>query len=1007
MSFIFRKTSVLRLVFLLALSVSSANISKATHIFGADFYYSWVSGNTYTISLAVYGDCSGAAFPSLTSSMPEVEIWNNGNYQYTVFLQLTGPAVEVTPVCAGQIGNTTCNGGTVPGIKRYIYSVTVNLGSTSPNWLFRFNGEMSNNTQAGRSNIITNIAGSGTSLMVLEATLNNTLASNDAAVFTTIPTPFFCINIPAQYNSGAVDANGDSLTFSLVPGLEPSGTVVYPPPYSALQPLATAPGSFSFSNQTGQLDFTPNMIQNSLVVNKVFEYRNGVLVGTCMREMVFVVLNTCNNNAPTGVLNNPNGVVFSGGNTITVCETQGAFSFNINATDPDMNVVNVVVAGPPSGATVSTLANNTLAPIITFAWNTSGVALGTYTFYVTYTDNGCPLSSKQTVAYSIHVVPKREFTYAQITPATCVAKAKFTITTTGSQPASMTVTQGAATILNFNGFSGTHTDSLIPGTYTIRVSSGVGCYKDTIMTIAPPPLVGLSAAISHPFCSGSNNGSVTLNPSGGTSPFQFALGIGPFGSSATFGGLGPGSYAFTVRDAYHCIGSQQVVLVPVSSITVAAARRNATCSTLDDGQVTLFPDNGSAPYSFAIGSGPYGPSAVFGGLTAGSYTFHIKDALNCVKDTVITILDSLSVTAGIVVTTPLCFGQANGSFTLSGSGGGTPYTFAIGTQSYSSSSVISGLAAGSYVLHVKDANGCIKDTFATIGQPSVLVPAVLPTAPLCFEGTDGQVQVSVSGGTPAYTFAADAGPYGSSSLITGLSAGAHTIHIKDANGCLKDTVVTISQPAPIVANYLLKDPLCAGNSTGEIQVVASGGTPGYSYAANGGVFQTSFILAGMQAGAHQVIIQDANGCLLDTTLVLADPPAVFLLVNNLVNPTCLGYKDGSVVLGGTGGNPPYQYSSDNISYTSQSQFASLGAGSHQFFIRDGHGCIHDTTILLTGLPPLFIDSLDLKHVSCNGAADGQVLIYASGGVPAYSYSIDGKVAVSSPLFAGLPAADYA
>ncbi|MBZ0099146.1 MAG: hypothetical protein K8F30_08685, partial [Taibaiella sp.] len=335
----------------------------ATHIYGADLFYTHVTGNTYRVSLNVYGDCAGSAFPALSTATAQVIVFN-GSSTYTT-LTLTGQSptngVEVTPVCPSQINNTKCSSPTNPwpGVKKFVYEANVTLNTTSANWRFRFTGNMGASTSAGRSTNITNIAsGSSGTVMELEATLNNINGPNSSPTYTTIPTPFFCINKAGSYNPGTVDINSDSLTYALVPGLISSGTVTYLTGYSATAPLAVSTGSFSFNTQTGQLNFTPNLVQQSLVVNKVSEYKNGVLVGSSMREMTFVVLNNCNNNPPGGkITNNNTGTVNTAGTTIGVCQSAGPVTFNINATDLDTDVINVAYSGLPAGATY-TVTNN-------------------------------------------------------------------------------------------------------------------------------------------------------------------------------------------------------------------------------------------------------------------------------------------------------------------------------------------------------------------------------------------------------------------------------------------------------------------------------------------------------------------------------------------------------------------------------------------------------------------------------------------------------------------------
>jgi gliding motility-associated-like protein len=403
-----------RIVFIVGLLLSLVSFSfkaKATHISGADFYYTHLGGLTYQVTLVVYGDCGGSAFPSLASSTPEVQVYNNNTLFQTLNLGIQpGSGVEVTPVCPSQIGNTKCTNvnNVIPGIKKYIYSDIITLNATSTNWRFLFTGIMGNSTSAGRSNSITNLAATST-ITNLEATLNNTFATNSSPTFTVLPTPFFCINKPSNYNLGSVDIENDSLFFALVPGLTTGAVnVSYAPPYTAAAPLSTTAGTFSFSSSTGQLTFTPNIVQISLVVERVYEYRNGLLIGTSMREMNFIVFNNCNNNPPVGNISNVSTNAVQLTNTsLFICQQQPApLTFNINPTDLDGDKITITPSGLPAGLNAVITGNSTTNPSINFTWNTTNVAPGTYIFFLTFQDDGCPLSSKQTIAYTIIIRPK-------------------------------------------------------------------------------------------------------------------------------------------------------------------------------------------------------------------------------------------------------------------------------------------------------------------------------------------------------------------------------------------------------------------------------------------------------------------------------------------------------------------------------------------------------------------------------------------------------------------------
>lgn len=466
--------------------------TRASHTFGADFYYTHVSGNTYTIVLDVYGDCSGASFPNLPNSTPGVEVYDNGVLFQTLDLTLSGPGVEVTPVCPAQINNTTCNGGSIPGVKKFSYTGTVTLSGPSANWLFRFNGSMGFNLLAGRSNSMTNIlVPGGGSVMVLEATLNNTVAPNSSVNYTTIPTPFFCINIPTQYNPGAVDPNNDNLSFALVAGIQPAGNVTYISPYTASQPLGTAAGSFSFSNTTGQLNFTPNITQRSLVVYRVEEYRNGILVGTSMREMTFIVINTCNNNAPApGPITGLNLGVQTSPTEIQVCEgTTGTLNFNFTASDANNDHITITYAGLPAGATATISNNNTTAPQFNFSWNVNALATGNYTFYVTFKDDGCPLASTQTVAYTIVVAPFNSILNTGALSG-CINESNGVawVHPQGTGTYSYTWTDAGGNIIHQsqNNTTGDTVYTLASGTYSVHIINQFNCDKTIQITVPQP-----------------------------------------------------------------------------------------------------------------------------------------------------------------------------------------------------------------------------------------------------------------------------------------------------------------------------------------------------------------------------------------------------------------------------------------------------------------------------------------------------------------------------------------
>ncbi|RQO31469.1 hypothetical protein DBR32_05775 [Taibaiella sp. KBW10] len=393
------------------------NNAFASHVVGGEVTYKYVSStgtnHTYQVQIVIYGDCSGAAFGSFTgASSAGLNIYNAGALISTVNIPRVNAESDIliSPVCATQLTSTTCSpGGTIVGIKKFTFRGNIVLNGTSADWRFAFNSDLVT-TSAGRSNIIQNASNVGT--MYIAATLNNVAGQNSSPTFTSDPSPFFCLNQPQSFSLGAVETEGDVMSFSMVSAItNPLGTanVTYTAPYTAVQPLPAAPGTFIFSGTTGQTDFTPNALVNSVVVTKVTETRNGVIVGTTSREMLFVILQNCTNTAPStpvsGAQNGdllpstPSSVQFE------TCEAQTAtFAFDVPVTDQQGDNVTITATNIPTGATFNVTNNGTPNPTAHFSWILNTVAAGTYQFFITYRDDGCPISSIKTVTYTVYVL---------------------------------------------------------------------------------------------------------------------------------------------------------------------------------------------------------------------------------------------------------------------------------------------------------------------------------------------------------------------------------------------------------------------------------------------------------------------------------------------------------------------------------------------------------------------------------------------------------------------------
>src|SRR5207244_11707792 len=210
----------------------------------------------------------------------------------------------------------------------------------------------------------------------------------------------------------------------------------------------------------------------------------------------------------------------------------------------------------------------------------------------------------------------------------------------------------------------------------------------------------------------------------------------------------------------------------------------------------------------------------FTGLTAGSKTVHVVATGGCTKDAMITVTQPASaVSASITSQTSVArYGASTVSLTVSGSGGTSPYSYAIDCVTFGASGTFSNLAAGPYTVTVKDSKGCTTTQPVTITQPASALGSSISaqTNVACFGSSTGSVTVAGSGGTGPYSYAIDGVTFGISGTFNNLAAGPYTVTVKDANGCTTTQPVTITQPASALGSSISAQTnvACFGGSTG-------------------------------------------------------------------------------------------------------------------------------------------------------------------------------------------------
>lgn len=943
---------------LLLLLLLPPQTAKATHAAGSDIRYRCLGGLQYEIEVTFYRDCGGVAEPSnITVNCRSV----SGNHNINITLnKVSGSSNgnEITVPCA--TSTSSCNGGSSTGVRRWVYRATVTLPSARADWVFSYSVCCRNCTITTISNPC-----ASNSLLYVEATLNNLNAPcNNSPTFSNIPIAFVCTGQNFNYNHGVLDPDGDSLTYQLIaPKISATANVSFIPPASVTTPLASST-PFSVNATTGDINFTPSAVQIGVMAILVREFRNGQQIGSVIRDMQ-VYTSTCSNNLPTA-----SGINGSSNFNINACPGQ-QICFTVNSADVDASqIVSMTTNNGIPNATYTISSGS--RPTLTFCWTptVADIGLNPKTFTVTVRDNACPTNGIQTFSYNIFV-PSPYFTTSS-TNVSCFGAS------TGTATASP-VYSGSYNYLWSNGATTATATGLTAGTYTVTATDpSAGCSASATVTITQPAGMTVTNSTVNPSCATRNNGSISLNVSGGNPPYTYSWSNGA--GSANNTNLSAGTYTATITDASGCTSVQNFTLSNTYSFTATASGNSINCFGQSTGSITVTPAGGVSPFSYSWSNGS--SSATLSNVSAGNYSVTITDNNGCTATASASVTQPAAPLTHTLTSNQVnCFGQATGSVTSIVNGGTSPYTYAWSNGSTGSS--ISNVSAGSYTLTVTDSRGCTSVQNVTVNQPSAALNATSNSTNInCFGQSTGAITLSPSGGTAPYTFSWNNGA--TTQNLSSLTAGIYTVTITDARGCTFTRSNTLTQPSAVLAGSSSITPVsCFGGSTGTINISTSGGTGPYTYQWSNG--SSSQNLTGVTAGTYSVTIQDANNCSATLNALSVSQPSAALSLSSTKNDVnCFGNASGSVSITASGGTTPYAYSWNNGG--TSSSISNLAAGTYTVTVTDARNCTVNTTVNITQ-PAAALNATSTKtDVRCFGNTTGIASVIPSGGTSPYTYT---------------------
>lgn len=544
---------------------------------------------------------------------------------------------------------------------------------------------------------------------------------------------------------------------------------------------------------------------------------------------------------------------------------------------------------------------------------------------------------------------------------------------------------------------GQFTTPVITGTVTYWVGTCPGTFRKPItVTVTPAPVISGTPILTHPTCQ--TTGSITgLTVNNGSAPYTYNWSNGI--NTLAANNLSSGTYSLTVSDSKGCsatsgphvlIGTSGPTLITPPSIT------NQGCN--GDGSLLGMTVSSNVAITEIKLNGLI-VTAYDQQLPAGSYTYSVVDANNCVSTFGPYVIQSIS-TPTISNTANIQQATCNSSGSITGlvvSNGTAPYSYSWDGVA-STSADLANATVGSHTLIVTDANNCTVN-FGPVSITMQSIPVISGTAVLAQPNCliSGNITgLTASGGIGGLTYSWNGNPSANSDLF-GANAGSYTLTVTDANGCTANSgPYTLSSPqSPVISGQaIITDITC--NSNGTITGLSvSGGTAPYSYMYNstistGADFSTNI------AGSYTLRVGDVNGCIVSSgphvINQIQDPTIAGLTVNS--HQTCNALGEASFT-GTTGGTAPYTYLwSDNVTTGLTAQ---LPAGNYTVTVTDANGCTSTSApIVINRIADPILNVSTAIHTQITCLTQGSVTgITVSGGTTPYTYAWSGGVAAST------------
>ena len=546
----------------------------------------------------------------------------------------------------------------------------------------------------------------------------------------------------------------------------------------------------------------------------------------------------------------------------------------------------------------------------------------------------------------------------------------------------------------------------------VVVTDANNCPVQFNATVPNPVDLNLTASITSDYtgfsvsCQNATDGIIQVSTTGGTGgEYTYSIDGGltfAYSSAGTLdiGSLGEGTYSVIAIDSNLCESLPQDLVLsaptPLSYDFITTVSQ-ISCNGYSDGEVSIQAIGGVGGYEYSTDGGiTTQATGVFSNLSANTYEFTVIDDNNCSfnelydlnQPQAVNIVSAL-VSSDYNGSQLSCFGASDAVLNVNATGGIPPYNYSLVPDPtvlpLPANNLITNLSAGLQTIQLIDGNGCLSSLqpFEVIQPDELLISDInLVSNVSCFGGSDGEVIITASGGTGAYSYFVDAlynsanqAPY----LVNGLVANTYNVVVSDVNNCTSPVaVLPITQPNQLNANLSYINLGCDGDF-GSATVNPTGGTPNYTISWSTGASTNS--IEQLTSGAYSVTITDALGCQ-ETIDFQITEPNISLLVTPIL---CNGSNNGVIAATLNSPNPASVYSVlwDDANAQTTNTAVGLYAGDYSVTMTDQFGCVLTASASIAEPDSL---NIFVEHTQlCPDNPIATALVFASGGLTPYDY----------------------